>query len=56
MMPLKTLLASATPAATEPSVGIADAAIKPGDFCEIEATAAASAADCSLAFIRVASE
>ena len=47
---------SVTPAATEPLLLIAAAAIKPAEFWEIEATAAASAADCILAFILVASE
>ena len=56
MLPLKTLLASVTPAATEPLLLIAAAAIKPAEFWEIEATAAASAADCIWAFILVASE
>jgi hypothetical protein len=44
ILPLKTLLASVTAAVTEPSPLIAAAAVKPGDFCEIEATLAASAA------------
>ena len=56
MLALKTFVASVTPAATVPLPVMTEAARKPGDFCESAAMLAASAADCSFAFIRVAIE
>ena len=56
MLPLKMLFASVSATVTAPSLVIVDAASQPDDRWEIDATAAASAADCSLALIRVASE
>ena len=56
MLPLKIFVAAVSAAVTSPLPVMVDAASQPGEFCEIDATAAASAADCSLAFMRVASE
>ena len=55
MLPLKMFLASVSAAVTSPLPVILDAASQPLDCWEIDATAAASAADCSLDLIRVAS-
>jgi hypothetical protein len=50
------LFASVTPAETDPFDVIDIAAVYPAELYEIAATLAASAADCSLALMRVAVE
>jgi len=56
MLPLKIFMAFCSAVVTSPLPVIVDAVNQPWDCCEIDATAAASAADCSLALILVASE